>query len=88
VEQQAQSNQPVDASAADVLKCVLAYAERSASSGRFPYEGQWLTKVEIEKRIRTKRWTAIVHAFELSLVFLSTYLVAGLSWKFISLLTY
>ncbi|MGE0859326.1 MAG: hypothetical protein AB7P42_09480 [Gammaproteobacteria bacterium] len=88
MKQQAQTNQPVDAPAPEVLKRVLAYAERSASSGRFPYEGQWLTMVEIEEQIRAKRRTALMHARELSALFFFTYVLAAVLWKFISLLTY
>ncbi len=88
VKQQARSNQPADASAPEALKCVLAYAEHSASIGRFPYDGQWLTMVEIEEEIRSKQRAALVHARELSALFFSTYVLAALLWKFISLLTY
>ena len=85
---QAQSNQHADTSAPEVLKRVLAYAEHSASSGRFPYEGQWLTMVEIEERIRAKRHAALVHARELFALFVSTYVLAALFYLFIALLTY
>jgi hypothetical protein len=88
VKQQAESHQPVETSAPEILKRVLAYAEHSASSGRFPYEGQWLTMVEIEERIRTKRRAAVVHARELSVLFFSTYVLAALFCMFIALLTY
>ncbi len=45
-------------------------------------------QVEIEEEIRSKQRAALVHARELSALFFSTYVLAALLWKFISLLTY
>lgn len=88
MKQQPEAFVPSPPGTPDVLKRVLAHARRSAQDGLFPYEGQWLSKREIERRIRAKRLSGFVHVVEIGVLFVLTYLVAGLAWMLISLLNY
>ncbi len=74
----AAAHDPLRLSRAAIRAHLLLAAAENALTGRFPFEGAWLTQREIEARIRERRRSAQRILAELALLFAGSLLLAGL----------